>query len=115
MAAWPATLPDFFQVGGFQEISAINTIRTKMEVGPDKVRRRTSTDVRTHVGNMWLTDAQYTILETFYVTDHLSGALSFTMDDAHGNNQTFRFVKPPSYTTVGPNNWQVRLDLEELP
>ncbi len=115
MAAWPATLPDFFQVGGFQETGADNIIRSKMDVGPDKLRKRTTTSTRKHAGNMWLTDAQYTILKTFFEDDHDYGALSFTMDDAHAVNQTFRFLRPPVYTTVGPNNWQVRLELEEMP
>lgn len=115
MAAWPGTLPDFFQIRGFTETGADNIIRSSVDVGPEKVRRRTVTNVRRHVGNMWLTDSQYTELKTFFEVTHEYGALSFTMDDAHGTNQTFRFVSPPKYTTVGPNNWQVRLDLEELP
>lgn len=115
MAAWPGTLPDFFQVAGFVEIGANNIIRSAVDVGPEKVRRRTITNVRRHTGSMWLTAAQYTILRDFFENTHEYGALSFTMDDAHGTNRTFRFIVPPRYTTVGPNNWQVKLDLEELP
>jgi len=114
MAVWPGTLPDFFQVGGFVETGAVNTIRSTMDVGPDKLRRRTTTGIRRHQGDMWLTEAQYALMRTFYEDTHAFGSLSFTMDDAHGTNRTFRFITPPKYTTVGPNNWKVRLDLEEL-
>jgi len=115
MAAWPGTLPDFFQVGGYTETGAENTIRTQMDVGPDKIRRRTVTDTRTVVGSMWLTPSQYTELKTFYEITHAYGSLPFTMDDAHGVNQTWRFLSPPVYTTLGPENWQVRLNIEEMP
>jgi hypothetical protein len=115
MAAWPGTLPEFFQVGGFVEIGADNVIRSPMDVGPDKLRLRTTASTRRHTGNMWLTTAQYTALRTFFETTQSYGALSFTMDDAHGVNKTFRFLNPPRYNTVGPNNWQVKLDLEEMP
>jgi len=115
MAAWSGTLPEFFQQSGFVEIGADNLIRTKMDVGPAKVRRRTITNVRTVSGNMWLTTAQYNELVTFYEVTHNFGADTFTMDDAHGVNQTWRFVTPPRYTTVGPDNWQVKLSLEQMP
>lgn len=115
MAAWPSTLPDFFQVGGYSEKGVDNTLRSKMDVGPDKLRRRTITNVRNVIGNMWLTDSQYDDMVTFYETTQNYGADSFTMDDAHAVNKTWRFVGPPSYSTVGPNNWQVRLTLEEMP
>jgi hypothetical protein len=115
MAAWSGTLPQNFQVQGYVETGAENTIRTRMEVGPDKVRKRTTSDVRTVVGNMWLTPAQYTELRTFYEVTHEYGALSFTKDDEHGISRTWRFVSPPIYSTNGPENWQVRLSIEEMP
>lgn len=115
MAVWPVTLPEYWQVSGFKETGADNTIRTRMDVGPAKVRRRTATNIRTVSGRMWLTNAQYTIMRTFYETDTLYGSDTFTMDDVHGTNRTWRFTKPPEYTTVGPNNWQVTLNLEEMP
>lgn len=115
MAAWPGTLPDFFQVGGYSEKGPDNIIRTTMDVGPDKLRRRTVTNIRSIVGNMWLTNSQYDDMVTFFETTQLYGAISFTMDDAHGVNKTWRFVDSPVYTTIGPDNWQVRLSLEELP
>jgi len=113
--AWPNTLPNFFQVKGFIETGAVNAIRSTMDVGPDKLRRRTTTGIRNHVGNMWLTTTQYTTLRTFFEDTISFGVISFTMNDAHGTNRTFRFIRPPRYTTIGPDNWQVKLELEELP
>lgn len=115
MAAWPGTLPQNFQIQGYTETGAQNTVRTKMEVGPDKVRKRTTSEVRVVQGNMWLTAAQYTIMRTFYETDHNFGADTFTKDDEHAINRTWRFVDPPVYTTIGANTWQVRLKIEEMP
>ncbi len=115
MAAWPGTLPQNFQVSGYAERGADNIIRTTMDVGPDKVRQRTVSNVRTVKGTMWLTPAQYTELRTFFEVTHQYGALTFTKDDEHGINRTWRFVTPPVYNTLGPENWQVKLDLEEMP
>ncbi len=115
MAAWPGTLPQNFQVSGYSERGANNIIRTKMDIGPDKVRQRTVSNVRTVQGDMWLTVAQYTIMRTFFEDDHDYGALTFTKDDEHNINRTWRFISPPIYTTIGPENWQVRLELEEMP
>jgi hypothetical protein len=115
MADWPATLPQNFQVQGYQETGADNLLRTSMEVGPDKLRQRTTSNVRTVVGTMWLTPDQYTEFRTFYEVTHKFGSLTFTKDDQHGVNRTWRFAAPPVYSTVGPENWQVRLSLEEMP
>lgn len=115
MAVWPATLPQNFQVQGYSESGADNILRTTMDVGPDKLRRRTTSNVRRVTGSMWLTPAQYTELRTFFEVTHQFGALTFTKDDEHGINRTWRFISPPVYSTVGPENWQVRLQLEEMP
>ena len=115
MAAWPGTLPTIFQVQGFKEDGADNLIRSSMDVGPAKVRRRTTTNVRNHAGSMWLTDTQYSALRTFFETTVSYGSQSFTMDDVHGTNRDFRFVKPPEYSSIGPGYWEVKLSLEELP
>lgn len=115
MAAWTGTLPQNFQVQGYSEVGADNTIRTKMEVGPNKIRKRTTSNVRIVSGTMWLTPAQYTELRDFYENIHEYGSLSFTKDDEHGINRTWRFVNPPVYSTVGPENWQVKLQIEEMP
>jgi len=114
MAAWPGTLPQNFQVSGYSESDAINTIRTSMDVGPDKVRKRTTSNIRQVTGDMWLTPAQYTIMRDFYIA-HEYGSLTFTKVDEHSVSRTWRFVDPPMYSTVGPENWQVRLKLEEMP
>lgn len=115
MAAWPGTLPDFFQVDGYTEEGANNLIRSNMDVGPAKVRRRTTANIRSVTGRMWITAAQYTILRDYFEVTQAYGSLTFTMDDARGTNRTWRFVKPPRYTPNGPLEWIVQLTLEEMP
>lgn len=112
---WPTSIPDNFQVGGYSETGSDNLIRTAMSVGPDKVRRRTTANVRQIVGSFWLTSAQYTTLRNFFENEVAYGAVPFIKLDAHGINRLFRFSKPPVYTPNGPNNWQVRVELEEMP
>lgn len=115
MATYPASLPTTFQVDGYRETDSDNTIRTSMDVGPDKIRRRTTANSRIVVGTMWLTQTQYTTFRAFFETDTSYGTDTFDFTDVHGVLRTYRFYKPPQYEPNGPINWKVKLEWEELP
>lgn len=112
---WPVSIPENFQVGGYSETEADNTIRTTMSVGPDKIRRRTTANVRMVSGVFWLTTTQYNTLRNFFENTVSYGTVPFIKSDAHGVNRLFRFSRPPVYTPNGPNNWLVKVELEEMP
>ena len=113
--AYPGTLPTNFQVQGYKETGANNQIRTSMDVGPDKVRRRTTANVRVVVGSFFLTPAQYTTFKSFYEVDTAYGVLPHDFTDPHGNTNEYRFTKPPVYIPNGNVEWQVQVEWEELP
>ena len=62
MATWPGTLPDYVMQSGFSETLPNNVIRTKMEVGPPKMRRRGTAAPRPMKWKLYMTTAQVATL-----------------------------------------------------
>jgi hypothetical protein len=122
-ATWPATLPDSFEVDSYNEAEADSLIRSQVDAGPAKVRRRFSGNVRPVQGRMTLTSEQLNTLRTFFRTTLAMGALPFDWHEHlpdgvdNGTAATFRFVEKPKYApkdTGGPY-YTVDLSLEILP
>jgi hypothetical protein len=117
MASWPGTLPDFVTVDGFQETMPSNVIRTGMDVGPPKLRRRATSAPRLINCTQIMTGSQITDLETFYITTLVGGTQQFTWKNPRtaGAVTTMRFVDPPSYSSAGGGSYyQVNYKLEIL-
>jgi len=114
MATWP-TLPAPI-INTFNETLPDNVIRTSMDKGPAKVRRRTTANVRPIQFSMVLTEAQVATLDTFYNTTTLSGAQEF--DYTHprtGATVSARFTQPPAYSDINGLAYRVEVQLEILP
>jgi len=115
VAAWPVTIPDTLLRSGYSQSCANVSIRTEMDVGPAKVRRRATAGVQPVQGQIELTTAQLGYLRTFYNTTLLGGSLRFSWKDPITEaSAELRFVEPPSWTAIGID-WQVSLKLEILP
>lgn len=117
-ALWDSTLPQAFQIDGYSETWPNEVVRSAMDVGPDKIRRRGPAIV-TIVGSMIMTQTQVGTLKTFFETTLVGGALPFdwTTYRAEGSvTRTYRFTKPPKFTAVQVLAvWMVALELEQLP
>lgn len=116
-AVWPASLPQNPLLAGFTESPPNLTIRTPMEAGPPKLRRRATAGVRPLPLQVALTKAQVATLDAFYLTTLAGGSLPF--DWTHPRTAaaaTFAFTAPPSYTPLGSDlNYSVQLPLEVRP
>lgn len=115
MTTWPGTIPSEFEQGGYQEAFANNTIKTSMDAGPPKRRRRTTASIKLFSGFIMMTDAEVALLETFYY-DTIGEVNVF--DFTHPRRDTtvqVVFAEPPSLTYISPNNWRVGLKFEEQP
>ena len=114
---WPASLPQEPLVAGFTEQAPNTRIRSQMEAGPAKVRRRFTAGTRNFDCHLYLSADQVEALDAFYVSTLAGGALSFGWK--HPRTQaavTYRFVEPPSYKPVKRGSaWQASLKLEVLP
>lgn len=116
--AWPATVPTDVLEDSFAESPPENTIRSPMETGPAKLRRRATSAVRPVSWRQNLTTAQVADVDTFAVTTTKNGSIDFTR--AHprtGSSVTMRFLAMPSYAPAAgtPGRWLVSFSCEVLP
>lgn len=114
MAVWPTAFCAL--VNSFTETPPENVLRSSMDKGPAKVRRRTTANVRPISFKMALTGPQTQQLDDFYITETVSGADEF--DFIHPRtkqNVKARFVNPPQYNERGGKLWEVSVSLEILP
>lgn len=116
MASWPVTLPQTVLREGMGESLPDTALRTSMDVGPAKLRRRSTAAVRPITATLNLSLAQVGYLETFYVSTLEGGALPFDMADPRtGATESFNFTAPPSWYPLGAGLWRASLTLEQLP
>lgn len=118
MATWPSTLPNPL-AAGYQLSAGDQTLRTDMETGSARVRRRT-TARNDRVAVSWLlTEAQLDILRDWFdnaSTGIAGGAAWFNVNLAVGTGTRqaaveARFVGPISAAVDGPY-WRVSAQLE---
>lgn len=115
MAVWPAELPPP-AINTLKETPPDNTIRTAMDRGPAKTRRRTTANVRPISFGMKLTPALVAVLDNFYNNTTFSGADEF--DYTHprtGEAVTARFVSTPEYNEQEGVLYNCTVALEIMP
>jgi len=117
MASWPSTLYGCILKEGYTEQVPDNLLRTSMDKGqPDKVRRRSTANVRKFTCSMFFNSTKLAAFETFYNTTIHNGADSF--DWKHPTTQdtisSARIVGAPQYASRG-NGTVVTLNIEALP
>lgn len=118
-SVWPLGLPQKFLIDGFSEGLANNRIRSQNDIGPAKVRPRSTAGVRMMAGSMSMTTDQLAVFKDFVEVDIFQGASPFTFP-----NQTFdgdapylvRFAEEmPQWQWMAPHTWKVDMKLEILP
>lgn len=121
MTIWPSNLPQRLPLAGYQESPPDTTLRTQMDAGAAKMRRRFTANVRPINATLILTDAELEILDDFYVDDLEGGTLPFEWihprhaDESPAMTVLFRFIKTPIYTVISRDIWQAAVELEILP
>ncbi len=115
MAVWPTSLPAP-ALNSLQESPPDNVIRSNMDKGPAKLRRRTTANIRPISFAMVLTAAEVVILDSFYTDDTFSGSEEFDYNHPRtGVACTARFVAPPEYSEREGAAYNVGVSLEILP
>lgn len=110
MATWPSTLS--ISKNGYTEQPPDRVLRTQMEAGVDKTRRRTTNASREIEFKMTLTDAEVATLDAFFLAND---GVVFDFDDLRtGNTFEARFRSAPKYA-YNQTVWDVEVQLELLP
>lgn len=112
---WPETLPQSPLLDGWQETLADNVLRTAMEQGPPKLRRRGSAASGKMTVHFLLSGADCALLDDFYQTALAGGIKPFGF--THPRRAVVvacRFAAPPDYSASGNGFFRARLSLEML-
>ena len=117
MSDWPSTLPQRFLAADYSDTLPDNVIKTQMDSGPPKRRRKTTANIRIISGSMIMTTAQWNSLVTFF-QDTLNETLPFNLPEP-GNDEggllNVVFSGPPQRQYFGPGRWHVALRFEVQP
>lgn len=112
---WPLLLPQDPLLDGWQENLPDNTLRTEMEQGPAKLRRRSTAASGRMTLQFLLSGSEGGVLDHFYTATLASGTKAFRMGHPRrGDMMTCRFMSPPEYTAVNGAYCRARLTLEVL-
>lgn len=111
--SWPAGAPQYANT--WTQANQPNTIRSSMDVGPPKVRRRsTAPNIQFQV-SMIGTHAQGNAVQSFFDFECQGGVNFHTfLHPFEGTLQTFRIVEPPAITNVSAYAVTIDMVWEQL-
>lgn len=119
-APWP--LPQYRPLlEGYSESPGVNVIRTDMDAGPAKMRRRYTAVPRPVTACVMVAKSEVATLRAFYTSTLKSGTLPFDWLDFDGDSCTYRFVVKPDdpgitwESSSPPGLWKVSMKLEVMP
>lgn len=116
MPTWPATLPDAPLCDSYRESMPSTLLRTEMDQGPAKVRRRSTAAVRRLTLSFIFDTVQINTLESFIDADLSGGALSFSFTHPRsGSAIRCRFRQMPEYASLNGVYFKTQIELEVLP
>lgn len=114
MAAYPDTLPAPL-VAGYEINPEDPNLRTQMDAGPDRTRRRFST-IPSRVPVKWrFTLVQLALFDAWHKYTALDGSAWFTINLASGMGISAleaKFSKPPKKVMLSGMSWEVSSELE---
>lgn len=110
---WPAALPQCAET--WRERDRETLIRTPMETGPPKVRRRFTSPIREFDVGMTLEWTQFEALRDFYDISCAQGVVNHTFVHPYiRQEQIFRFAAPPEISSAGPLAVTVAMKWEQF-
>lgn len=111
---WPTTLPQLIRLEGLTAKKKTNIVRTQMDAGPQKARRRYTVQSKEFTGSIVVNESQREILEAFYDNILGSGVLRFVMKDPQTLQPAeFRFLE--EYDEESNDGlWIITMKLEKM-
>jgi len=112
---WPPGLQQFLQTGEFGQSQQNTNIRTNVETGPIKQRRRFTQPMTDMKCMIWVPHADYAIFLDFYNITLQNGTLEFDFDDPiTGFPTVWRFKGPPATSQVGGATYKISMQWESM-
>ena len=112
---FPPTLSQCFIIAGFSYQQVPNTIRSEVEVGIAKVRRRYTKAITNITGSMVVDQLGVNTFQDFYDINLQSGVRRFIFQDPiTKTDKEYRFISPPVIVPTGVDHWQIEMELEML-
>lgn len=115
MSTWPASLPQAPKLDNYKEVPADTVLRTQMDVGPEKTRRRTiagEDEIRV-VYEMDTT--QLAAFETFRETTISGGSEVFELPHPRTGATINVRMENVEYSPMGPLYWNVAFTIKVQP
>jgi hypothetical protein len=114
---WPPSVPQVPEIGGYAESMPAAMLRTEMDVGPAKQRRRFTGAVTPLRCAIVMSKAQLATLDEWFRVTLAMGSLPFEWTHPRtGALRTWRFTEPFVLVPIlDGETWRVQLSLEMLP
>lgn len=114
--AWPATLNNTLDVDSFSYKIGDTTIRSDMDIGPQKVRRRHTKSVDTISCSQKISFSLYQDLYDFFDIDLNGGVNTFSFNHPFtGLPMECRFLGPPEIRPIGGVEFTLSMQWEIVP
>ena len=111
---WPDFLPNTLLIDGLSAKRKSSVIRTSMDSGPQKKRRRYTASIKIFTGKMLLDESQRFELERFYRTTLADGVLRFNFTDPQTlETGEFRFTEDYTENSID-GRFEISMSLERL-
>ena len=111
---WPEILPCGLLASGFSKQPQSNVIRTEMDAGPKKTRRRYTARTVNYTGKQIFDYFELEVFEQFYRNELADGVLRFNFaDPITEETAEFRFLSDYKVTAI-ENHYEVSMQLERL-
>ena len=115
-SAWPSTIQQAFNQGDFALTDEDNVIRSTVDIGKPKRRRRYTASRETFNGSFIVDATGYAVFKAFFDTTLAAGSLPFTHDHPiTGTSADFEFLGPYSLSVKGGYYYQVTISFREVP
>jgi len=114
-ATWPGALSKALKRGSFRKESIDTRLKTKMEVGPPKIRRRQTKMEYLVTGEIWVDAAEHDLLESFIDGTLAGGVLTFNFPDGITElDQEYQFEEFPAYRSEGGDIFTASFTLRQV-
>lgn len=116
IATWPSNFQQLINEQGFQIEFGETLLRSDMDIGPKKVRRRFTRPIDMYSTTINIYQSEAIAFRQFFNTTLNGGATSFYFTDPFTNVvEVFRFTKPPSISPIGSaGHYRVTMNWEKL-